>query len=45
MDVKTAFLNAEVDEKIFMKQKEGCINRQAEPVCKLLKALHGPTQA
>jgi hypothetical protein len=46
MDVKTAFLNRELDEKIYMDQPEGFIaDGQENKVCKLLKSLYGLKQA
>lgn len=46
MDVKTAFLNGDLNEEIFMEQREGFVDPEhAEYVCKLLKALYGLKQA
>jgi hypothetical protein len=46
MDVKTAFLNRELKEKIYMDQPDGFIaNGQDGKVCKLLKSLYGLKQA
>ena len=46
MDFKTAFLNGDVEEEIYMLQTEGCITpRQENKVCKLNKSLHGLKQA
>jgi hypothetical protein len=46
MDVKTAFLNGELKEKIYMDQPDGFIaNGQDGKVCKLLKSLYGLKQA
>ena len=46
MDVKTAFLNGDLDEEIFMKQPEGFIQEGRENlVCKLKKFIYGLKQA
>jgi len=46
MDVKTTFLNGELEEKIYMTQPEGCVvPGQKGKVCKLLKSLYGLKQA
>ena len=46
MDVKTAFLNGELDEVIYMKQAEGFIKAGNENlVCKLKKSIYGLKQA
>src|SRR3954451_24136446 len=46
MDVKTAFLNGELDEKIYIQQPDGfVVNGQKRKVCKLLKYLYGLKQA
>jgi len=42
MGVKTAFLNGELEEKIYMNQPEGCATTENEhKVCKLVKSLYG----
>ena len=46
MDVKTAFLNGDLDEKIYMEQPEGfIIPGQEKKVCRLVKSLYGLKQA
>ena len=42
MDVKTAFLNGDLDEEIYMEQPEGFIVLgQEKKVCQLVKSLYG----
>ncbi|KAK1615396.1 hypothetical protein QYE76_020913 [Lolium multiflorum] len=46
MDVKTAFLNEELDEEIYMEQPDGFVlEGQERKVCKLKKSLYGLKQA
>ena len=46
MDVKTAFLNGELDNEIYMKQPEEYVNKEhPNYVCKLNKSLYGLEQA
>nr|KAJ0190686.1 hypothetical protein LSAT_V11C800401250 [Lactuca sativa] len=46
MDVKTTFLNGDLDEEIYMKQTEGFVMPGNEhKVCKLKKSLYGLKQA
>ena len=46
MDVKTAFLNGDLDEEIYMEQPEGfIIPGQEKKVCRLVKSLYGFKQA
>src|SRR6266542_437077 len=46
MDVKTSFLNGELDEEIYMDQSDGfVVNGQEGKMCRLLKSLYGLKQA
>ena len=46
MDVKTAFLNRDLDEEIYMEQPESFIAPgQEKKVCKLVKSLYDLKQA
>ena len=46
MDVKTTFLNGDLEEEIYMTQPKGCVvDGQENKVCKLLKFLYDLKQA
>jgi hypothetical protein len=46
MDVKTTFLNGELEKEIYMDQSDGFVAKGQEgKVCKLLKSLYGLKQA
>ncbi|KAK4342514.1 hypothetical protein RND71_038330 [Anisodus tanguticus] len=46
MDVKTAFLNGDLEEEIYMDQPEGyVVQGQEKKVCRLVKSLYGLKQA
>ena len=46
MDVKTAFLNGDLEEEIYLEQLEGFIvPGKEQKVCRLIKSLHGLKQA
>jgi hypothetical protein len=46
MDVKTIFVNGELEEEIYMTQPDGFVVKgQEDKVCKLLKSLYGLKQA
>ena len=46
MDVKTAFVNGNLNEEIYMEQPEGVVVLgQEKKVCRLIKTLYGLTQA
>jgi hypothetical protein len=46
MDMKTTFLNGELDEEIYIEQPDGfAVKGQERKVCKLLKSIYGLKQA
>ena len=45
MDVKTAFLNAHLQEEVYMIQPEGFVWKDPNKVCKLQKSIYGIKQA
>ena len=46
MDVKTSFLNRELEQEIYIDQPERCIVPRDEPkVCRLVKSLYGLKQS
>jgi hypothetical protein len=46
MDVKTAFLNGNIDEELYMVQPEGFLDpKNAGKVCKLQRSVYGLKQA
>ncbi len=46
MDAKTAFLNGDLEQDVYMEQPEGCVNStRPDHVCELQKALYGLKQA
>ena len=45
MDVKTAFLNGELEKEIYMEQPVGFVTKgQEHKVCRLLKSIYGLKQ-
>ena len=48
MDIKKAYLNADIEEELFMQQPEGFekFDKQGNPlICKLRKSLYGLKQS
>jgi hypothetical protein len=46
MDVKTAFLNGNIDKELYMMQPEGFVDpKDADKVCKLQHSIYGLKQA
>ena len=45
LDIKTAFLNGELEETIYMQQPEGYVEGGTDTVCHLKKSLYGLRQA
>src|SRR3954466_15991697 len=46
MDVKTAFLNGDIDEELYMMQPQGFVDpKDAKKVCKLQRSIYGLKQA
>jgi hypothetical protein len=42
MDIKTAFLNGEIEEEVYIEQPEGfVVHNEKSHVCRLEKALYG----
>jgi hypothetical protein len=45
MDVKTTFLNGEIEEEVYIKQPDGFMIHEDSHVCRLKKAMYGLKQA
>src|SRR3954462_9393691 len=46
MDVKTAFLNGDIEEELYMIQPKGFVDpKDADKVCKLQRSIYGLKQA
>jgi hypothetical protein len=46
MDVKTSFLNGEIEEEVYIEQPDGFVTHEKEShVCKLKKSMYGLKQA
>jgi hypothetical protein len=45
MDVKTTFLNGEIEEELYIEQPDGFMIHEQSHVCILKKALYGLKQA
>ena len=45
MDVKTAILNGNLTEEVYMTQPEGFTSMDSKKVCKLQKSIYGLKQA
>ena len=46
MDVKTAFLNGDIEEELYMVQPKGFVDpKNADKVCKLQRSIYGLKQA
>jgi hypothetical protein len=46
MDVKTAFLNGNIEEELYMVQPEGFVDpKDANKICKLQRSIYGLKQA
>ena len=45
MDVKSAFLNGDLDDEVYVDQPAGFVDPKAATICRLKKALYGLKQA